>query len=76
MEQLEAFVASCPFLPLTDQIASKTITLRRQYRVKLPDAIIAASAIVNDTVLITRNLKDFAGVAGLNVVDSHLLNGI
>ncbi|NJO18316.1 MAG: PIN domain-containing protein [Thioploca sp.] len=32
-----------------------TITLRRQYRLKLPDAIIAASAIITDALLLTND---------------------
>ncbi|MDZ4698937.1 MAG: type II toxin-antitoxin system VapC family toxin [Rhodothermales bacterium] len=75
MEQLEAFVAACPILALTDQIARRTIALKRQYRIKLPDAVIAASAIEHEMVLITRNLKDFDFVEGLHVMDSHRLKG-
>lgn len=31
--------------PLTDSIRDRTIALRRQYRLKLPDALIAATAL-------------------------------
>jgi len=40
-------------------VAETAIQLRREYRLRLPDAIIWATARVNDAVLITRNTKDF-----------------
>lgn len=40
---------------LETDIAQKTISLRRQYRLKTPDAIIAASALVKDAVLLTND---------------------
>jgi toxin FitB len=44
---------------LTESIIQQTIALKQNYKIKLPDAIIAASAQVRDMRLITRNLKDF-----------------
>ena len=41
--------------------------MRNQYRLKLPDAIIAASAIVNNIVLITAD-KGFKKVAELQLI--------
>lgn len=40
-------------------IAEKAIELRRIHRMRLPDAIIWATAQVYDAVLVTRNSKDF-----------------
>ena len=42
-------------LPVMEQAA----TLRNTHRLKLPDAIILASAQVNNLMLVTRNTKDF-----------------
>ena len=36
---------------------------------KVPDAIIGASALVLDCHLITRNVSDFKGIDGLKVID-------
>lgn len=36
---------------------------------KLPDAIIAATAILNDCSLVTRNIADFTGLDGLEVLN-------
>jgi predicted nucleic acid-binding protein len=51
---------------LDDSIVDKTIELRKKYkRVKLPDAIIAATALVKRFTLITRNENDFKSIQGL-----------
>ena len=46
-------------LPLNLAIAEEAIQLRRQYKMRLPDAIIWATAKINDAVLVSRNTKDF-----------------
>lgn len=40
-------------------VAETAVQLRRRHRIRLPDAIIWATARVNDAVLVTRNTKDF-----------------
>lgn len=50
------------------QIAHLAADLRREYKIKLPDAAIAASAIHKETPLITRDVKDFGKVAKLQLV--------
>lgn len=40
-------------------VAESAVQLRRAYRLRLPDAIIWATAQVNGAVLVTRNTKDF-----------------
>lgn len=44
---------------VTHAIIDQAIQLRRTNRIKVPDAIIAATAVVMDAVLITRNENDF-----------------
>jgi predicted nucleic acid-binding protein len=39
--------------------AEKAIHLRRSHRLRLPDAIIWATAQVNEAILVTRTTKDF-----------------
>ncbi|WP_457131176.1 type II toxin-antitoxin system VapC family toxin [Mucilaginibacter sp. UYNi724] len=48
-----------PVIPLTDAIAEATIAIRKQYRIKLPDAIIYATALVQKLPLLTNNIADF-----------------
>ena len=42
--------------------------LRKKYKLKLPDALIAATAISNDLILITRNIKDFENISELTTI--------
>ncbi len=45
---------------LTTEISERTVSLRRQHRkLRLPDAIIWATAKTHDCVLVTRNTRDF-----------------
>ena len=44
---------------LDDRIADLAARLRRAHRIKLPDAIIWASAQAEGMLLVTRNTKDF-----------------
>ncbi|MDY0077679.1 MAG: type II toxin-antitoxin system VapC family toxin [Bacteroidales bacterium] len=64
---LEAFVNNATILDLDEAVVVETIKIRQQYNTKLPDAIIAASCIVNDCCLLTNNTKDFEKINGLKV---------
>lgn len=48
-------------------IALRTITLRQQHKIKTPDAIIAATALIHDTELWTANTADFKSIPGLKL---------
>lgn len=65
----ERFISKSAILPLDDEIVEKTIELRRLYKVKLPDAIIAATAIVFDFTLYSRNDKDFIQILELKYIN-------
>ncbi len=71
---LTSFIEDSDVFPLDEPIILKTIEIRKSYKTKLPDAIIAATAIVNNLSLITRNTKDFSGIEGLKVVNPFEMN--
>lgn len=48
-------------------IAQQTINLRQKYRIKTPDAIIAATALVNGSELWTANTSDFSSIESLKL---------
>lgn len=61
-ELLERFVAFSIVHNVDKDLINTTIEIRQTYKIKLPDAIIAATALVYDMTLISRNSKDFGGI--------------
>ena len=60
-------------IALTDNIVNASIDVRMNHKTKLPDAIIAATALVHELIIISRNTKDFQPVAGLTCVNPYNL---
>lgn len=56
-------------IELNNEIVNKTIDLRIGYKLKTPDAIIAATALVSNMILITRNISDFGKVQDLTTIN-------
>ena len=54
------FLATFELLAIDDAVAAHAVLLRQTKRIKLPDAIIWATAQIHHRILITRNAKDFA----------------
>jgi predicted nucleic acid-binding protein len=54
---------------LDRRVAEEAGKLRRIYQITLPDAIIAASAIVKNAALVTRNVAHYNMIDGLNILD-------
>jgi Predicted nucleic acid-binding protein, contains PIN domain len=50
---------------VSQAIAERSVALRQEYGMKLPDAIILATAQVHRLELVTRNTKDFKDIAGV-----------
>jgi predicted nucleic acid-binding protein len=59
-EAIRDFIADVTVSPLDEEVERKAVEIRRTTKIKLPDCIIAATAIVLDAVLVTD--------------DKHLLN--
>lgn len=70
---LSNFMNDATVLDLTGSVVDVCIELRKKNKTKLPDAIIAATAVVYDLVLITRNITDFKNIQGLKVINPHSL---
>jgi predicted nucleic acid-binding protein len=66
---LNEFIDSSLIIPLNDDVVKTTIAIRKKNKIKTPDAIIAATAIVLDYPLITRNTSDFKKLDGLEIID-------
>ncbi len=70
-EKFKLIVSACIVYELTEEIILKTIILRKSRKIKLPDAIIAATALTHNLTLITHNLTDFENIQNLNILDLH-----
>jgi predicted nucleic acid-binding protein len=68
---LRNFIQDSYVYELDQDIKNQTAEIRKYYNLKLPDAIIAATAIVNKLTLITRNTKDFDRLSGLKVSNPY-----
>jgi predicted nucleic acid-binding protein len=65
---IREFISEANTISLTQAIVDQCIKIRRSRKIRTPDAIIAATAIVNDLVLITRD-GDFSKIPDLHLVD-------
>lgn len=70
----QSFVSNSIVLGLEDGIIAETIRIRKNYNLKLPDALIAATCLVNDLTLIADNDKDFVRVSELNCINPNNLS--
>ena len=65
-KQFIDFVRESVIYDLSEEVILQTVKLRRHYKgLKLPDAIIAATAIVSDFTLLSTNDSDFEKITGL-----------
>jgi len=55
-----SFLSSFDIIALDGEIAERAVNLRRDHHIKLPDAIIWATAQTRGMLLVTRNTRDFA----------------
>lgn len=67
------FISSVQILPLSYAVADQTILIRQQYRLKLPDAVIAATCLIQNLSLVSRNLSDFGKTTGLTIIDPYTI---
>ena len=67
------FIALANVIEIDKNIIDTCIELRKTHRIKLPDAIIAATALVHNLTIISRNTADFKNIEGLDVIDPYKL---
>jgi predicted nucleic acid-binding protein len=67
------FVSSSTVIGVDDNIIKETIKIRKSF--KLPDALIAATAITNNMTLIADNDKDFKQVTELKYINPNIVVG-
>lgn len=68
-QKVKDFIADSIILDITSDVILHIVNIRRNKKVKTPDAIIAATALVHGCTLITNNEKDFNNIKGLKIVN-------
>lgn len=68
---LLSFMNDAIIFELSQPIVDICIEIRKKYKTKLPDAIIAATSLAFDFTLITRNVSDFKKIEGLKIFNPY-----
>jgi toxin FitB len=68
MAAIQQLLTSVVIFPLESRLAQLAGALRRQYHLKTPDSVVAATALLTHTTLVTRNIRDFQGIDGLSLL--------
>ena len=68
---LRSMLACFHEVEVSGPVVDKAIEIRKKRRIRVPDAIIAATAIVTKAKLVTRNAEDFKGIASLDVINPY-----
>ena len=66
-QKIQDFLSEFVIVNIDDAVKLQTIEIKKQSRLKLPDSIIAATAIVSDLPLLTSD-KHYKKVKGLNLL--------
>jgi len=64
---IEKLLTTVSIMSLDSRLARIAATLRRMYRLKTPDSIIAATSLFTGTILLTRNTRDFLRISEVTV---------
>ncbi len=70
-QNIKNFIADSNVLNINSEVLNHCIILRRAKKIKTPDAIIAATALAYQFVLLSANERDFANIKNLKVVNPH-----
>ncbi len=66
---LKEFFTMSEILAVSDEVAAKAVELRQQRKMSLGDSLIAATALVHNLILVTRNTDDFNWIANLSLLN-------
>lgn len=60
-------------IDISPEVIAYCVSIRTAKKIKTPDAIIAATALAHEFVLITNNEKDFIHIEELKILNPHKL---
>ena len=67
IERIENILNTVIIIPLESRLARIAGLLRRDYKLKTADSVIAATALMTNSTLLTRNLRDFKKISHLRL---------
>lgn len=70
--KIEAILSCFDIVQLDGRIVETVVKIRQNNKIKLPDAIIAATALEQNMVLVTNNIKDFENII-TSIVNPYFL---
>lgn len=68
-KKAKEFINNAEVFQLSNEMVDQIITIKQKYNIKLGDAIIGTTALMNDFVLVTRNYKDFSHIKGIKIIN-------
>jgi len=71
LELIRRLLGAMTEYPVERQVAEEAGRIRQEAGIRLPDALIAATALVNRLTVHTRNVSNFKRVAGLRIRSTH-----
>jgi len=71
LKKYQLFVSASTVIGVNKFIIDETINIRKNFKLKLPDALIAATAITNNMTLISDNHKDFKRIPQLRYLNPN-----
>ncbi|OGZ46955.1 MAG: hypothetical protein A3J54_01905 [Candidatus Ryanbacteria bacterium RIFCSPHIGHO2_02_FULL_45_13b] len=66
-EHIDSLLRTVSIIPLDSRLARLAGMVRRMYKTKLADSIIASTALVTGSTLLTRNINDFKKIINLSL---------
>jgi len=72
-QNVKDFIFDSVVLDIDSDVIGYCVTLRKEKKLKTPDAIIAATALAHGYTLITNNEKDFINIKNLKLINPHKL---
>jgi len=67
--KLQKLLGFCAEVAVSSNVIDRAIALRKEKAIKAPDAIVAATALVENATLVTRNTDDFKTIKGLSILN-------
>ncbi|PJJ83370.1 type II toxin-antitoxin system VapC family toxin [Mucilaginibacter auburnensis] len=69
--RIDEFIGAAIVFNIDQPVEIQTISIRSSRKIKLPDALIAATALHYGLTLVTRNVSDFQNIAGLTLINPY-----